>query len=314
VTTRARFLAITGTTASGKTDLSIALAQRTRIEIVSMDSRQVYRGMDVGTDKVAPQARKAVPHHGLDVVAPDERYSAGRFARDARRWIAEIEERSALPVFVGGTGFFLRALMEPLFDEPALDRERLERLRSWLVARRPDELARFVRALDPERARLAVEGGRQRMSRTLEVALLTGVPLSRWHRDRPSEGSGLAGAIVVLEVPRDEMDRRIDDRVARMIERGLVDEVRALLDAGCSEEDPGMSGTGYRETVRYLRGDTTLEEAMDEIRRNTRRYARRQLTWLRNQLPESATRIDATLPLDDQVAAVVGVLEEEGLA
>ena len=314
MTTRARFLAITGTTASGKTDLSIALAQRTRIEIVSMDSRQVYRGMDVGTDKVAPQARKAVPHHGLDVVAPDERYSAGRFARDARRWIAEIEERSALPVFVGGTGFFLRALMEPLFDEPALDRERLERLRSWLVARRPDELARFVRALDPERARLAVEGGRQRMSRTLEVALLTGVPLSRWHRDRPSEGSGLAGAIVVLEVPRDEMDRRIDDRVARMIERGLVDEVRALLDAGCSEEDPGMSGTGYRETVRYLRGDTTLEEAMDEIRRNTRRYARRQLTWLRNQLPESATRIDATLPLDDQVAAVVGVLEEEGLA
>lgn len=314
MTTRARFLAITGTTASGKTDLSIALAQRTRIEIVSMDSRQVYRGMDVGTDKVAPEARKAVPHHGLDVVAPDERYSAGRFARDARRWIAEIEERSALPVFVGGTGFFLRALMEPLFDEPALDRERLERLRSWLGARRPDELARFVRVLDPERARLAVEGGRQRMSRTLEVALLTGVPLSRWHRDRPSEGSGLAGAIVVLEVPRDEMDRRIDERVARMIERGLVDEVRALLDAGCSEEDPGMSGTGYREAVRYLRGDTTLEEAMDEIRRNTRRYARRQLTWLRNQLPESATRIDATLPLDDQVAAVIGVLEEEGLA
>jgi tRNA dimethylallyltransferase len=307
-----RFLAITGTTASGKTDLSLALAEHLPIEIVSMDSRQVYRGMDIGTDKVPAEARAAVPHHGLDIVAPDQRYSAGRFARDARRWIDEIEARSAVPVLVGGTGFFLRAVTDPIFDEPPLDPARLDRLRAWLDARSRDELARMVEALDPERAPLAVEGGPQRMSRTLEVALLTGVPLSRWHREAPTEADAVPGIVIVLHVPREEMDRRIDERVDRMVARGLVDEVRALLAAGYHDTDPGMSGTGYREVARHLRGEATLEEAMDEIRRNTRRYARRQLTWFRHQLPE-ATRVDATLPPEAQVRALLDVLADAGL-
>jgi tRNA dimethylallyltransferase len=308
-----RFLAITGTTASGKTDLSLALAERVELEIVSMDSRQLYRGMDIGTDKVGDAVRAAVPHHGLDLVDPDERYSAGRFARDARGWIAGIEARSALPVLVGGTGFFLKAVMEPIFAEPPLDRVRLERLRGWLGDRGPEELGRFVEALDPERAAIAVEGGPQRMSRTIEVALLTGVPLSRWHRDTPAEAAALHGLVVVLGVPRDEMDRRIDDRVSRMVERGLLEEVRRLYRGGYSDEDPGMTGTGYREVARHFRGEITLEEAMDEIRHNTRRYARRQLTWLRHQLPPSAVRVDATSPLDDQVEAVLRAISASGL-
>ena len=308
-----RFLAITGTTASGKTDLSLALADRLRIEIVSMDSRQVYRGMDIGTDKVGLEARATVPHHGLDLVAPDERYSAGQFARDARRWIDEIEQRGALPLLVGGTGFFLKAVMEPIFAEPPLDDERLQSLRAWLGARTPDELARLVGALDPERAPLAVEGGPQRMGRTIEVALLTGVPLSRWHREAPADAAAVPGLVVVLEVPREEMDRRIDDRVGRMVERGLVDEVRGLLREGYAEADPGMTGTGYREVARHLRGDATLEDAMDEIRRNTRRYARRQLTWFRHQLPDDVLRVDATAPLAAQIDAVLSAASHAGL-
>jgi tRNA dimethylallyltransferase len=308
-----RFLAITGTTASGKTDLSLALAERIPIEIVSMDSRQVYHGMDIGTDKIAADARAAVPHHGLDLVSPGERYSAGQFARDARRWIREIEGREALPVLVGGTGFFLKAVMAPIFAEPPLNETRLAKLRGWLAARSPEELARLVGALDPERAPLAVEGGPQRMSRAIEVALLTGVPLSRWHREAPLDAAAVHGLVVVLQVPRDETDRRIDDRVTRMVRRGLVDEVRGLLGQGYTEADPGMTGTGYREVARYLRGEATLEEAMDEIRRNTRRYARRQITWFRHQLPEGVVRVDATAPLAAQLDAVLSTASEAGL-
>jgi len=310
---RPRFLAITGATASGKTELSLALAERIPVEIISMDSRQVYTGMDIGTAKVDAGERAAVPHHGLDLVAPDERYSAGRYARDVRGWIEEIESRGALPLLVGGTGFFLRSVMEPIFQEPPLEPERLDRLRAWLADVEPERLAEFVTALDPARAEVAIEGGPQRMSRTIEVALLSGIPLSRWHREAPQDGPGVPGVVVALDLPRDEMYRRIDDRVSRMIERGLVEEVRSLLDAGYRDGDPGMSGTGYREVTAYLRGESTLEEAMELIRRNTRRYARRQMTWFRHQLPSAATWVDATDPIEARVSTVMEAMHREGL-
>ncbi len=295
------FLAVTGPTASGKTDLSLALAEHLDIEIISMDSRQVYAGMDIGTDKVLAEHRQRVPHHGLDLVQPDARYSAGKFARDVRRWVDEISGRGRIPVIAGGTGFFLKVVMEPIFAEPPMETARVEALRRYLSRKDPSTLAGWVQRLDPDRASLAIEGGPQRMSRTLEVALLTGVPLSRWHREAPAEAEGIAGTVVVLELPREETHRRIDDRVSRMVERGLVEEVRGLLDAGYSADTPGMTGTGYREVIRHLEGEITLEEAMEEIRRNTRRYARRQITWFRNQLPASVLRIDATAPLEHQV-------------
>lgn len=311
---RPRFVAITGATASGKTELSLALSERMPVEVISMDSRQVYAGMDIGTAKVNAAERAAVPHHGLDLVLPGEQYSAGRFARDVREWIADIESRGALPLLVGGTGFFLRAVMEPVFQEPALDQERLRRLRSWLAARAPEELERFVTALDPERAPLAIRGGPQRMGRTIEVALLSGCALSRWHRVAPQDGPGVSGVVVVLDLPREEMYHRINERVGRMIELGLVAEVQGLLAAGYGDDDPGMSGTGYREITAHLRGESTLEEAMELIRRNTRRYARRQLTWFRHQLPDGVTRVDATEPLDARVSAVLGAVYAAGLA
>lgn len=306
------FLAITGPTASGKTALSLAVARRLGGEIVSMDSRQVYRGMDVGTAKATPGERAAVPHHGLDLVDPDQRYSAGRFARDARRWVRDIRARGRVPLLVGGTGFFLRAVLEPVFAEPPMDEDRRRRLREWLRVQPRERLEAWVRRLDPGRAELAVQGGPQRMSRTVEVALLSGRPLSAWHRSAPPDGAALKGPVVVMTLPREELDRRIDLRVARMLEEGLVDEVRGLLEAGYGPDAPGMTGVGYREIARVLAGATTLEEATEAIRRRTRQYARRQLTWFRNQLPGDARPVDATAPLDVQIARVLDAWTEAG--
>ncbi|MBO77864.1 MAG: tRNA (adenosine(37)-N6)-dimethylallyltransferase MiaA [Gemmatimonadetes bacterium] len=311
------FIALTGPTTSGKTQLSCALARILEVEIISMDSRQVYKGMDIGTDKVLDDVREQVPHHALDLVHPDERYSAGQFARDARDWIKEIIKRDRVPVLAGGTGFFLKAITEPVFSEPPLDSARLKKIRRYLSALDYRVLARWVEKLDPERASLAIDGGPQRMSRTIEVALLTGKPLSSWHRESPSDVAALTGLIIQLELPREEIDRRINDRVTYMVERGLVSEVRSLLEAGYTFDDPGMTATGYREIAHYLEGGQTLEEAMEEIRRNTRRYARRQLTWFRNQLPPSVCMIDATASIDVQATAVldawIEIREQAGL-
>ena len=311
------FIALTGPTTSGKTQLSCALARILEVEIISMDSRQVYKGMDIGTDKVPDDVREQVPHHALDLVHPDERYSAGQFARDARDWIKEIIKRDRVPVLAGGTGFFLKAITEPVFSEPPLDSARLKKIRRYLSALDYRVLAKWVEKLDPVRASLAIDGGPQRMSRTIEVALLTGKPLSSWHRESPPDVATLTGLIIQLELPREEIDRRINDRVTYMVERGLVSEVRSLLEAGYTLDDPGMTATGYREIAHYLKGGQTLEEAMEEIRRNTRRYARRQLTWFRNQLPPSVCMIDATASIDVQAMAVfdawIEIHEQAGL-
>lgn len=306
------FLAITGPTASGKTALSIEVARRLDGEVVSMDSRQVYRGMDVGTAKATAEERAAVPHHGLDLVDPDERYSAGRFARDARGWIAAIRGRGRVPILVGGTGFFLRTLLDPIFTEPPLDEGRRTALRGWLGRQPGERLAAWVRRLDPERAALAIEGGPQRMSRTLEVALLSGRPLSAWHREAPPEGEALEGVVVLLELPRVELDRRIEVRSGRMLQEGLLDEVRRLRRSGYGADAPGMTGTGYREAVACLDGHATEDETARAIAKSTRQYARRQLTWFRNQLPEDLQRVDATEPLERQVEVVLDAWQRGG--
>jgi tRNA dimethylallyltransferase len=297
-----RVLVLTGPTAVGKTDLSLGMAEALDGEIISADSRQVYRGMDIGTAKPTAAERARVRHHGLDLVDPDERYSAGRFARDARRWIEEIRSRGRVPLVVGGTGFFIRALTDPMFREPEMDPARRERLKEWLGGLDDDRLREWLARLDPASATaLRERGGTQRLLRALEVALLTGRPLGWWQRHRPATVEPVEGPILVLERPRDVLYARIDRRVDRMLEAGLVDEVADLLRRGYAADLPGMTATGYAEIAAHLRGETSLEEAADRIRRRTRRYARRQLTWFRNQLPARAIRLDAGRPVDELV-------------
>jgi tRNA dimethylallyltransferase len=299
------FLAITGPTTSGKTALSMLAADAIGAEMVCMDSRQIYRGMDIGTDKAGAELRQRVPHHGLDTRSPDETYSAGQFARDARGWIVEIRSRGRVPLVVGGTGFYLKALTDPMFREPEMEQARLGALRDHLDDMPREQLEGWVRELDPDRAALAIEGGPNRLMRTIEVALLTGRPLSWWHTGGPAEQAPLKGVIVVVEVPREELDRRIDARVTRMADQGLVAEVERLIAAGYGPEDPGMTGTGYREVAAYLAGQMSLEDALDRTRSLTRKYARRQLTWLRHQMPDDVIRIDGLQSVSDQADEVV---------
>lgn len=287
-------LAIVGPTASGKTALSIEVAALVDAEIVSMDSRQVYRGMDIGTAKASAAQRAAVPHHGLDLVAPDERFSAGEFARRARGWVAEIGARGRTPILVGGTGFFLRGLTHPIFREPPLDPDRRRRLHAWLRELDDPRLHAWLGALDPEAAgRLADWGGRQRVMRALEIALLTGRPLHWWHRNSPPEAPPLRVMVFALDVPRDRLYAAIDARVDDMVEAGLIREVEGLLERGYAPGQPGMNATGYAELIPALRGDRPMRDALDLVRKNTRAYARRQMTWFRHQLPDDARWLDA---------------------
>ncbi len=301
-------IVLTGPTAVGKSALALPLAARLGAEIISMDSRQVYRGMDSGTAKPNAAERARIPHHGLDLVAPGERYSAGRFARDARGWLGGIRQRGRRALLVGGTGFFLRALTDPLFEEPPMEPHRRRRLRGYLAGLRDDELARWLRALDPVSARRLEGGGggRQRRLRSLELALLTGRPLPWWHANRPGAVEPLQPMIFVIDLPRERLYDRINHRVGAMIEAGLVDEARGLIAAGHQPGEPGLSATGYPEVMAHLAGELTLEEAADRIRRATRRYARRQLTWLRHQLPEGAVWLDGSRSEPELVEEVWG--------
>ena len=312
---RRRPIAIVGPTASGKTALAIEVAKRVGGEIVSMDSRQIYRGMDVGTAKATPAERAEVPHHGLDVVDPGERFSAGEFGRRARDWIAEIEARGRVPVLVGGTGFFLRSLTHPIFSEPPLDPARREALGQWLERLDTDALHAWLERLDPEAgARLREWGGRQRLLRALEVPLLTGRTLAWWQRRTPAEGDPVELAVFVLNPPRDLLYRAIDERVTAMAEGGLLGEVERLLRQGHDERSPGMSATGYAELVPVLRGEARLDEALDLVRKRTRAYARRQLTWFRHQLPEGAVWLDPTRPRAELAAEIAELSRKEPMA
>jgi tRNA dimethylallyltransferase len=301
---RYRALAIVGPTASGKTALAVEVARRLGGEVISMDSRQVYREMEIGTAKPSPGERGGVPHHGFDLTSPAERFSAGRFARFARPVIEEIRGRGGVPVLTGGTGFFLRALTHPIFRQPEMDTGRRAALARYLE-RLPDAaLHRWLRRLDPPLGdRYADWGGRQRLLRALEMPLLTGRPLSWWQTEAPTEAPPVGVLPFVLDVPRDLLNERIEARARAMIDAGLLDEVARLIER-YGAEAPGLKAHGYMELVPYLRGETGLDEAVAEMVLDTRRYARRQRTWFRNQLGEEAVWLDATRPREELAESV----------
>jgi tRNA dimethylallyltransferase len=299
-------LVITGPTASGKTGVAIDVARQIDGEIISVDSRQVYQDMDIGTAKATPAERAAVPHHGLDLLPPTERYNAGRFAAAARTWIADITARGRVPILVGGTGFFLRALTHPMFNEPPLDAARKERLKGVLNQKSREELLAWLGHLDPVgAARVTDEAGRQRIARMIEVVLLTGHPLHWWQRQPANDAAPINALTVVLTLDRAALYERINQRVVEMVSSGLVQEVETLLARGYDEHTPGMKTVGYIELIPYLRGQTTLAEAVDAIQRATRGYARRQITWFRHQLAEPVVEIDASLPRAEIVDLIV---------
>jgi tRNA dimethylallyltransferase len=280
---------IVGPTAVGKTAVALALARHWPLEIVSADSRQVYRRLDIGTAKPTRRERARVPHLGLDLVDPGERYSAGHFAKDAERAIREVRAREHQPAVVGGTGLYVKALVDGLFLEPPLDLERRRVLDAWTAALSPAELLRWAGRLDPAFR----GGGRQRAARAVEVALLTGRSLTWWQREARSRGT-VDPWYVVLTVPRSVLHQRITQRADEMVRRGLIEEVAAVLSEGHAAHAPGLDGIGIREAVEYLHGKRSRESVAEAIAAGTRRYAKRQETWFRHQLTGPVLTLDAT--------------------
>jgi len=300
---------IVGPTAVGKTAVVAAWAECQPITVVSADARQVYRGLDIGTAKPSGALLGRVPHLGLDVVAPGERYSAGRFARDAAQWLGHIQGAGRQPVVVGGTGLYVRALVEGLFHEPPLDPARRERLRTWAGTLTPARLAHWAARLD----RRFAGGGRQRAGRAVEVALLTGRGLSWWQEHARASGA-MRPWYIQLTLPRDALHRRIAHRVDEMLAGGLVEEVRRVLATGVAPHAPGLDGVGYREVAAMLAGRLPERELREAIVVATRRYAKRQETWFRNQLRGAGGgmgdagcvwTLDATEPVDALARRIV---------
>jgi tRNA dimethylallyltransferase len=303
-------LAIVGPTASGKTALSIDVARRLDGEIISMDSRSVFRGMDIGTAKPTPEEQGGIPHWGIDLAEPSERFNAARWADYAREKIAEIRHRGRVPMLVGGTGFFLRALTHPIFQEPELDADRRTRLHAWMDRQTDEELHRWVAVLDPASGdKLRGWGGRQRLMRALEVPLLTGRTLPWWHQHAPPVDPPVPVLPFVLQVPKERLFPAIDRRVTEMVDGGLLDEVRGLVQK-YGESAPGLNAHAYIELFPYFRGERTLDEALDLARKNTRDYTKRQLTWFRTKLPDGAVWLDATRPRAELAEEIVAAWEQ----
>lgn len=276
-------LAIVGATATGKTDLALRLAREVPLEVINADALQVYRGFDIGTAKPTPDQQAEVPHHLIDVLEPSERYSAGEFARRARQAIAEIRARDRLPVVVGGSGLYLRALLEGISPVPRGNRKTRQTLRRRLEEEGLEVLYRELARVDPEAAERLAPGDTQRILRALEVAEVSGVPLSDWIRRQPFGDRPLAAIRIGLTLPRPILYDRISSRVVRMLDRGWLDEVERLLERGLDPAFPAFQAIGYRQLVRYLEGQWSLDEAVQDVKKRTRRFAKRQETWFRKE-------------------------------
>lgn len=278
-------IVIAGPTAAGKSNLGVEVAMALGGEVVSADAFQVYRGMQIGTAKVGAAVRKRVPHHALDLVAPAERFSAGQYARAARQAVEAIRRRGLQPVVVGGSGLYLRALLRGLAPLPRRSRRWRQALEAVEARRGLGGIYRMVQVLDPGWAARVGPRDRQRMLRGLEVTLRTGEPMSRALERYGGNEPAYPAVWVGIDWPRELLRERIAARVDGMLEAGWVEEVRGLLAAGVPPDAPGFRAIGYRELVAHLAGEVSLEAARQRIVRRTRQYAKRQLTWFRNQTP-----------------------------
>ena len=272
-------IAIAGPTGSGKSDLALAVAEQFHGEVVNCDSLQIYKYFDIGTAKLPLDDRHGIPHHLLDIAEPDQVFTAGEYSRRARKVLADIAGRDRLPVVAGGTGFYLRALIDGLFEGP----ERDEHLRARLMARRPGSAHRLLRRFDPAAAARIHPNDVPKTVRALEVCLLT----RRRVTDLYAQGRDALRGFRVLKLglmpDRKELYRRLDDRCKEMFSSGLIEEVRRILTLGFRPPAKPFESHGYRQAIQVLGGELSLDDAIAEAQRNTRNYAKRQITWFRRE-------------------------------
>ena len=303
-------LVIVGPTGVGKTDVAIGVARRLGGEILSADARQVFRYMDIGTAKPTAEQRAEVPHHCLDLRDPDEYFSAGEYGKLGRSIIEDVRKREKLPIVVGGSGLYVRALVDGFFEGPTRDPVIRRRLHEEIEEQGAPALYARLEKLDPDYAATINSNDAVRIIRALEVHEISGKPMSTWFKEQPGE-KGLDAVFVGLDRPRDSLYARIDKRVEEMVSEGFVDEVRSLAEMGYYPKLVALDTIGYREAFRHIRGQTTLEEMIEQIQRGTRNYAKRQLTWFRAD--GRVKWIDLEGEMEPE-GAVIGVYGDAGSA
>ncbi|AAK24069.1 tRNA delta(2)-isopentenylpyrophosphate transferase [Caulobacter vibrioides CB15] len=281
-----RIWLIAGPTASGKSAYALDLAERIDGEIVNADSMQIYAGLRVLTAGPSQEETARAPHHLFQIVDPALGWSVGRWLEAATQALAEIQARGKPAIVVGGTGLYFRALTHGLADVPPVPETQREISSLLYAARGETEFREILKPLDPEAEARIESGDRQRLVRAHAVAITTGKSLTAWQTDtKPALAPGSWKGLV-LDPPRAELYARCDARLAVMVEQGALDEVRALETRGLDPALPALKAVGYREFAAHLRGETSLDQALDAARQETRRYAKRQLTWFRNQTPD----------------------------
>jgi tRNA dimethylallyltransferase len=279
-----RMFAIVGPTASGKSTLGIEVALQINGEIINCDSVQVYKEIQIATAKVPFEERQGVPHHLLDFVSPDINYTAGEWAREAAQKIEEIESRGHVPLLVGGTGFYLRALRQPFFVSPPTDESLRRRINRIRERHGPEHLHRLLTRIDPLAAQQLYPRDWPRVQRAIEVHLQTGQSIVDQKSDRPEpHESSRRLRILALNPPRSELYKRINERTEAHFKAGLVEEVQDLLARGFSPASNALGAHGYRRVVEYLQGLRDLASAVEQTKLDVRHYAKRQLTWFRHE-------------------------------
>ena len=300
-------LCLLGPTAVGKTEIAIRLAQRLDAEIVSVDSRQIYRQMDIGTAKPTPEEQRAAQHHLIDCVDISDPFSVADYQSLADIAIADIQNRGKRVLLVGGAGLYFRAIVDGLFDGPGADPSLRKRLEEEAAQFGVDALHKRLQACDPESAERIHPNNLVRVIRALEVYELTGTPRSelqqQWHPEKQRYPFIAFG----LTMPRALLYRRIEQRVDVMLANGLIAEVESLLATGYARDSVALQSFGYRELIAYLGGDCTYLEAISQLKQNTRRFAKRQLTWFRKDTRIEWLDRESTL---DIVASVLGKIED----
>ena len=276
--------AISGPTASGKTALGVGLAQSIGGEVVNFDSVQIYKGIQVATAKPSEEEKQGIPHHLIGYVDPNVNYTAADWAEDATKKIEDIQSRGSVPILVGGTGFYLRSLRNPLFESPKTDHELRSRLQSIAEMKGSPYVYRMLKRLDPAAAKKLFENDAPRINRALEVIFQTGEAFSRQQRNRSDPPEFVARIrLFVLNPPRDLLYEKINHRTEQHFENGLVEEVKQLIAAGVNQTGKALGAHGYRRVCEYLRGERSLESAIEKSKQDVRNYAKRQLTWFRRE-------------------------------
>lgn len=297
---------LTGPTASGKTALASELAPRLDAEILSLDSMAVYRGMEIGVAKPSAAERAAAMYHLLDLVEPSQEFSVAEYLAAAERCVADIQQRGRRALFVGGTPLYLKALLRGLFAGPPANWEQRHELAQFAAAHGDRALHARLAAVDPVAAKKLHPNDTRRIIRALEVFDATGSPISRWQQQFDHARPASASAVFLLEWPRPELVRRIDQRVEAMFAAGLVDEVRGLLERGASFGRTASQAVGYRETLEFLRGERDLRATIELVKIRTRQFAKRQLTWFRSLSECRPVPLEPGVDLRQIASSIVG--------